>query len=485
VSGPLPSPSATGVRIAGDHYQWQLAWLACLGAVRDALTNQPNPVLSVGVEIDGAGNVDDVVLYRQDPPHAYHQVKYTVDASTPVNFAYLTAPSVTGGPSILAKISSSRAKLGKPVELRLISNRAPDPYDALVAGRDARTGLLVPRGATGGPQSKRGRARAQWAAALGVSEDELLDLLAALHFDLARDSAQLHETVALTMLVTGLRGDAAAIQAGASWIAQQVRDGHRVLNLTTITEAIDTLALRAGPARTVISIATLKPDPLADQAQLALDWVDRFQGEDAYLKRRPRPPATWSQLQADIEAIPARLAGASHVVVTGSLRLAPAFAVGAALRMVTNTDVAVLQRDQLWSSDTPYSAPQQPTLVSHDVAKGPDLAIAVSVATEITDDVLKYLNESGLPVATLLTLAPPGGALDRSVSSAAQANALAVGLRDAARRAAKRHPRVHLFLATPMGLALLVGHRWNRVAPTVVYEDQKDARYEAAFIVSA
>ena len=54
-----------------------------------------------------------------------------------------------------------------------------------------------------------------------------------------------------------------------------------------------------------------------------------------------------------------------------------------------------------------------------------------------------------------------------------------------ARRAAHGHPRVHLFLATPMGLALLLGHRWNRVAPTIVYEDLAALGYEAAFTISA
>jgi hypothetical protein len=36
-----------------------------------------------------------------------------------------------------------------------------------------------------------------------------------------------------------------------------------------------------------------------------------------------------------------------------------------------------------------------------------------------------------------------------------------------------------------MGLALLLGHRWNRIAPTVVYEDLAALGYEAAFRVSA
>jgi hypothetical protein len=36
-----------------------------------------------------------------------------------------------------------------------------------------------------------------------------------------------------------------------------------------------------------------------------------------------------------------------------------------------------------------------------------------------------------------------------------------------------------------MGLALLLGHRWNRVAPTVVNEDLAQLGYEAAFTVVA
>ena len=45
---------------------------------------------------------------------------------------------------------------------------------------------------------------------------------------------------------------------------------------------------------------------------------------------------------------------------------------------------------------------------------------------------------------------------------------------------------VHLFLAGPMGLALLLGHRWNRVAATVVYEDLGASTGDVdAFTISA
>jgi hypothetical protein len=488
VSAPLPAPSPTGVRIAGDRYQWLVAWLACVTVLYDAANGAPNPVVTVGVEIDGAGNLDDVVLYRRRPPHTYQQVKYAVNYSTPVSTDYLTRPAATGGPSILRKIADAWGRLGAAgdaVELALVTNRAPDPADPLVSARDARTRRLMPKAATGGPQSDRGRARDDWAQAAGLTETELLDLLGVLDFDLARDRGHLEEMTLLTMLVTGLRGDPDALAAGADWVAEQVVAGRRVLDRAMIEDAVASRSLRAGPARAIVSVATLAPDPLAPQARWALDWADRFDGPNAYARRRPKAPATWQQLQADIEAIPAHLGAASHVAITGSLRQATAFTVGAALRMVTNTDVAVVQRGVLWTSEARYSAPIEPNITERLIEQGHDIAIAVEIATPIAEDVLDFLRSQQLPVDRLILLSAPGGARDNAVGSPEDACALAVGIRDAARRAARGRPQVHLFLAGPMGLSLLLGHRWNRVAPTTVYEDLAALGYDPAFTVSA
>jgi SMODS-associated and fused to various effectors sensor domain len=485
---PLAIPSPSGVRVAGDRYQWLVAWQACVTVLNDAASGTTNPAVSVGVEVDDAGNVDDVVIRRRHPPHSYKQVKYAVDSSTPVNGNYLTTASRTGGPSILQKIAAAHRQLtssGDPVELAIVTNRAPDPADPLISGRDARTRLLLPRASAGGPRSERGKARTAWASAAGLTEAKLLELLTILDFDLARDRRHLEETVQQAMFATGLRSDDLALAVGADWVAEQIVAGRRELDLDAIHYAVDMRALRSGPNRTIVSIATLAPDRLAPQATYAIDWVDRFDGPDPYAKRRPKAPATWQQLQADIEAIPAQLGAAPQVLITGSIRLAPAFTVGAALRMVTNTDVAVMQRGTAWTSGTPYGEPTMPTSTEYDTGQGQDIAIAIEVATTITSDVQAYLEEQHIPVSRLVVLGPPGGPRDDAVAGPEQACALAVGLRDAARRAARGHPRVHLFLAAPMGLALLLGHRWNRVAPTMVYEDLAVLGYEAAFTVSA
>lgn len=487
MTGPLPPPGRTGVRIAGDRYQWLVAWGACVDALLDA-TGVDNPVVSVGVEVGDGGNLDDVVLFRERPPNAYKQVKYTVDSRTPVNTSYLTDPAVTGGPSILQKIATTWQKLtrsGEPVEIAIVTNRLPDPDDPLIAGRDARTRLLVPRAADGGPQSKVGTARAHWASAVGLSEAELLKLLAMLDFDLGLDPQRLARTVGLAMAVAGLRRDEAALEAGIDWVTQQVIGGRRELTLGDIRDAVQARGLRIEHERAIVSVATLVPDPLAGHALFAIDWVDRFDGDNANLKRRPKRPATWAQLQADIDAIPSHLGSARRVVVTGSMRLAPAFAVGAAMRMVTGIDVAARQRRELWGSDAPYGAPITAVAREHAIDQGDDLAIAIEVATPMADDVVRWIRSQALPVRRLFVVGPNGGPRDNAVAGAEDACALAVGIRNAVRQEVRGHPQVHLFLACPMGLALLLGHRWNRVAPTIVYEDLATLGYEAAFSVSA
>ncbi|MFG3151505.1 SAVED domain-containing protein [Streptomyces sp. NPDC048219] len=480
------------MRITGDHYQWLIAWTGCLTLLRENAVHTANPVISVGVEADDAGNLDDVILLRRNPPHTYTQVKYTVSSTTPANEEYLTKPSPTGGPSILKKIATTWRTLtadGIDADLAITTNRAPDPNDPLIAVRDARTQLLLPKADDGTARSRAGRARTRWAQNAGLSETELHSLLSCLRFDLSRELTHVHEKLQLLMAVCGLRNNSHAVDEGANWVAQQVRDGHRTLTLDMIKAAVDNLNLKTGPAHAILSITTLKPDPLVTDADHTIDWIDRFETDSEYTKRRPLPPSTWSQLQDDIEAAPARLPGRTNISVSGSIRLAPAFLTGTVFRMVTGTDLAILQRGDLWSTCDTYDTECDPTVEKYDVGQGEDLAVGINVtvkAQDFTQDVLEYIEEQNIPASRLLILTPPAGPKDRSVLDSAAANALAVGIRNALRRPTRTTPRIHLFLACPMGLALLLGHRWNRLRPTVVYEDVSAAHmYEPAFFIHA
>jgi hypothetical protein len=249
---PLPAPSRTGVRVAGDMYQWLVAWQGCVTALQDRARQKTNPVVGVGVEVDDAGNLDDVVLYRTGAPDSYYQVKYAVDATTLVNTEYLLAPSRSNGPSILAKIAAAWRNLtvdGSKVDLALVTTRALDPEDPLTSKCDTRTSLLMPHAESGSSRSARGKARIRWAAAVSLSEGELLAMLSVLRFDTALTPQRLNNAVASQMRDIGLPDDATALSTGADWIARQVRDGRKRLMLAEIDDAVTTLWPQEQPTR--------------------------------------------------------------------------------------------------------------------------------------------------------------------------------------------------------------------------------------------
>jgi hypothetical protein len=174
--------------------------------------------------------------------------------------------------------------------------------------------------------------------------------------------------------------------------------------------------------------------------------------------------------------------------VRGALRQATFFRVGAALPDTRGHELRYVQKQQLWSTDAPKASIGEPDVVRTPVGGGSDLAVAVGVATNPTAAVVEYLRTAKIPVDDLLTVQPATGADDRAVADAGQAVAYAQQIRDRVRQELDRRPaqRVHLFLAGPGGLALLLGHRWNRIRPTVVYEHLGPGRgYIPAFTVDA
>lgn len=120
---------------------------------------------------------------------------------------------------------------------------------------------------------------------------------------------------------------------------------------------------------------------------------------------------------------------------------------------------------------------------------GTDLAVAIGVTLDPTRAVANYLRETGIPANHLLTIQPAAGADDQSIAGAEQAVTYAETIRNLVRGELDQQPGVeciHLFLAGPGGLALLLGHRWNRTRPTIVYEHLGVGRgYTPAFTVDA
>lgn len=213
--------------------------------------------------------------------------------------------------------------------------------------------------------------------------------------------------------------------------------------------------------------------------------MEQYEGVEPFERRTLLNDDDWQSViwpQFKFASAQLRSAGHSRVVVDGAMRLPMWFGVGAALRHVLGFNVVVRQRGQIWSSD---EKGRPPPLTSSVRSRGPgqDLAVALGVAADPTTEVEAHI-ESDAQIGRLLTIIASSGASNQSIPDGPTATALAAAARDVVRAelsATTNH--IHLFLAAPAGLALLLGHRWNALRPTTVYEHLGTARgYSATFV---
>ena len=108
-------PSSSGARITGDDLQHLVVWYWCLRAIAE-----PDRIISVAVEADAAGNVDDVVIRFADGISVFIQVKAAVASANLASIDWLTdRPKPSSGtrrraPSLLQKLHRSWVNLRSP-----------------------------------------------------------------------------------------------------------------------------------------------------------------------------------------------------------------------------------------------------------------------------------------------------------------------------------------------------------------------------------
>lgn len=466
----VPSRSASGVRLAGDDYQHLVTWNEVLVAMRPGKGAE-----TLTVEARDAGNVDDIVITYRTARTKYVQVKHAVDASTPVGAAYLTTPSDKGGPSLLQRFYASWADLsgdrGRP-DMRFITDREIDSTDPAMKGLDRRTQLLVPE-----IESRASRvARGSWASHLDVSEEELLTFLLDLRFMTGRPLAAEIERADELMWAHGLNTGQQAIDSALAFVRDWVQErGDRTLDVTTLRDRAFDRVGRANDPGALLVIEGIADDPLAEDADAHVRFVECYSGDDPSLRREFANHDDWRTVVAPAleRAATDFLAGDSRrVLVRGAMRLPVWFASGAALRHVRGFSVTAVQHGEYWSSD---DAAESGGLVVTEIAPlefGADLAIAIGVAVDPTEEVTGFITGERLPVGRLAVISPKHGPGPQAIRDGATAASMGVALMHEARQLLRQADadRIHLFLAVPAGLALLIGHRWNALRPTVVYE---------------
>lgn len=480
-------PSASGARLAGDDYQHALTWIHAL-----KLLLVDGDVTKVEFEADHAGNVDDLVVHRVGEATLYQQIKFVVSQKHPLTHDWFTTPSRGMKRSPLQRFHESYIKLTSadrvPPEMALQTNRLPaaaDPMLQLVSGTNCK---LVPRLTAEAPGSAAGKVRRQWAEHLAITDEQLLSFLDHLAIRAGRsDLDDLQERCAWAMRAVGLRSDVAAVLAGLGALRELIRTGVRRLDAEAVEKLADRLQLLAQEPRATLLIQSLRADPWPETATASVDWVDLYEGEDAASRRQLKNPSDWNsrlkpELADAVERI--RKTRITDVDVRGTMRLATGLLVGQQLSEVAGFRIAIQGREGEWSS----AKGRERARIKREeleIGQGEDLAVALAVSQAIREDVLSHIREHGPPVSKLVVFSPAGGSSRDSVRSPEAGLGLAGAISAALRKeTSSQRATLHLFQSAPLPLAVMVGHLWNRMPITHLYEDLgPGAGYTSSFTI--
>ena len=467
-------PSARGAGIAGDDYQHLFTWLQAL-----KLLYTEEGVTRIGLEVGGGHNVDDVVVHYVTGAPLYHQVKFVTDQRDPLTCEWFTTVPRAARGSPLQRFHDSFNTLtvdGQRPRMVLETNRWPVAGDPILEHVDGRTHKLLPRLREQGPRSDSGKARRAWADHLGISEEDLLELLEHLEIRAGRSSfEELREHCCWLMAAVGLQDDLNAVDVGMGEMRRLVRDGIRELDEALLREIIAQKRLTAADKRAVLLVQQIDRDPWPELATASVDWVELFEGEEPAARRQLRTPSDWNdvlrpQLRDAVDTI--RQLDVRDVLLAGKMRLAAGFVAGFELSDVAGFSVAVQQREEEWASSGERADVTVAT-EAIELGRGDELAICISVAADLADDVRAYVDQEGLALGRLVVVRPERGVGRTAIGGPAEARGLASAIFDAARTEVRGRnvPVLHLFQSAPLGLAVLLGHIWNRMPETIVYED--------------
>jgi hypothetical protein len=484
--------AASGARLLGDDYQHLLTWLHAA-----QLVHRDPEVTRVELEKHGAGNVDDLVVHRRSQPALYHQVKFTTQPGRPLTGDwFIEGPD--GGASPLQRFYESFEKLtveGTPPEMVLHTNRLPAANDAILACLDGTTELLTPKLTRAQPGSSAGKARSTWAQRLDISEEELLRMLGSLRIRAAQAGIHdLQERCRWVMDAVGLTATPDGVDKGMLAARRWVETGVREVFGETITQLIEEQQMRAAAPRATVLIQAIDHDLWPETATVALDWVDAFVGEQPSERREVASTELWMErfdpdLQNAIAQV--RAQGFTRVRVDGAFRLATAIYAGFLFSDVKGFQVAVPGRsgDGTWTGDISSDGPRRPVIVTRSdqtIGQGEELAVGLTISGDLTPAVLTHAERASLPLErlTVLSIAEPGR---DALADPAEILGWAQAATDHLRALADEGwPRLHVFFYGPRTAAVLLGHSWNRMPPTQLWDDLGPGRgYTPAFRLTA
>jgi hypothetical protein len=482
------SRAPTGARVAGDDFQFLVTATAALRALHD-----PRGLVRFAMEARDEEPLDDLVIRFSRPPHEHTQIKFCVDASTPLRCADLRAAGRSGRSTlqrIYERWSTLRERDLNP-GLVLLTARQIDPTDPVLCQRNTQTELLV-------PQALLATATAAieewgiWEEHLGIDREMLRSFLTSFAIRTGYSERAVRELLVARLFAHGLRSDDEAVALVVSGVRNWVKGPRPSFDRAELAAAIDDLSVGAQRSAIHVSLSVIDKDPKAAAATHAVDVTDIYGSEiPAFERRRPADARAWAdRVGPAFEAVRQQVvdSGERRLFVTGAMRLACWFLAGASFRDATGFTVFCRQPQQEWDSSSETGAPEEldEQLTAFDRGQS-DIAVALSITHPIAAEVEAYVRTEVPSVEWVASLSVRQPGKD-AVRDGSHALALALTIQRQIQRLIARTSAqsLHVFLGCPAGLALFVGHRWNRLRPTTVYEDAGAGRgYFPTFHVAA
>lgn len=466
----LPARAAS---VRGDDFQYTLGWHWACRAIAEPGT------VTVSVEDAGAGSFDDIVVRRQDERHRYQQAKNSNASDVIVDETWLL--TATGnGKSPLQHYFDTWTRLrhdGQPT-FELLANRGLDHGHPLLKLRDRNTNLLVPKAAAVTPRSNAGKALKRWADALAISTDDLLEFLHSFQIVMTDNETSWRDRTKPWMRLAGLRADDTAVRVGVDIVREWVKSGAGPRTPDQIRKAAADAGLLAEAGRLVLAVHAIDGKASTHIPSKRFDWVELFDGDSGRTRRVLKDPDGWSALTAQLTAAEKDLGGfgVRRLLVEGAMRLPLWFAVGATFPDVRGWELQVEQRDALWTTASTPALEEHGAVLLGEPQTLPgstDVAVVISLTHDATPDVVRDVRATAL-AGTVISLTTTRGPGQDSVRDGAHARTWSRSARELLRgelgKLVQPPSQLHLFIAAPAGAALLLGHDWNLLPETVVYE---------------
>jgi hypothetical protein len=243
-----------------------------------------------------------------------------------------------------------------------------------------------------------------------------------------------------------------------------------------------------------VLVTTFDRPPKQPGHALVLDWTRRFdqprgRGADPAIWERVLLPALDQVVATILAATPGR-----PVVAGGKLPISAAVAVGVAFLVQRGQQLSWAQQipgsgEQLWSLHTASEPSGFTFQLREGTVTGQDLAVLVSVSDDVTNAFGRFHAAHGArsPFRGVLDVGHPAPPPHRL--SAGQATDVADLVARGLRAARQRYPTitgVHLFMAVPVGLAVMIGQHLNTLGTVQTYDfvtAGSDAPYRPAVLL--